>query len=44
MMTKLTDCLVDSDCSSFGAREKSEAFRQAWLGAKEASLLGKKYQ
>ena len=34
MMTKLTDY--------FGAKEKSEAFRKAWIGATEATLIERK--
>jgi len=40
MMTKLTDCVEASDSSDyFGAKEKSEAFRKAWIGATEANLV-----
>tara|TARA_Y100001968_G_C19239680_1_gene658771 strand:+ start:523 stop:738 length:216 start_codon:yes stop_codon:yes gene_type:complete len=40
MMTKLTDCFVSADC--FGANERSEAFREAWIGAAEATLVERK--
>ena len=44
MMTKLTDCVVSIDSSDyFGAKERSEAFREAWIGATEATLLERKY-
>ena len=39
MMTKLTDWLVATDYSSFRTKERSEAFRKAWLGAKEEILV-----
>ena len=39
MMTKLTDRLVATDYSSFRAKERSEAFLKAWLGAKEEILV-----
>tara|TARA_B100000965_G_scaffold95171_1_gene77694 strand:+ start:327 stop:491 length:165 start_codon:yes stop_codon:yes gene_type:complete len=40
MMTKLTDCVVGNDSSDyFGAKERSEAFREAWISATEANLL-----
>ena len=42
MMTKLTDCVVATDYSHFGAKDRSEAFRKAWLRAKEASLVENK--
>ncbi len=43
MMTKLTDCFVVSDPSDyFGAKERSEAFRKAWISATEASLVERK--
>ena len=43
MMTKLTDCVVASDHSDyFGAKERSEAFRKAWIGATEATLVEQK--
>tara|TARA_Y100001968_G_C19188092_1_gene633821 strand:+ start:263 stop:490 length:228 start_codon:yes stop_codon:yes gene_type:complete len=43
MMTKLTDCVVANDSSDyFGAKERSEAFREAWIGATEANLLERK--
>ena len=40
MMTKLTDCVVATDY--FGAKERSEAFRKAWIGATEATLIERK--
>tara|TARA_Y100001968_G_scaffold266892_1_gene256587 strand:+ start:819 stop:1043 length:225 start_codon:yes stop_codon:yes gene_type:complete len=43
MMTKLTDCVVGPyhpDC--FGAKERSEAFRKAWISATEATLVKRK--
>ena len=43
MMTKLTDCVVSADSYDyFGARERSEAFREAWICATEAALLERK--
>ncbi len=43
MMTKLTDCVVDSCTSNcFGAKERSEAFRKAWISATEATLVDRK--
>ena len=43
MMTKLTDCVVSADSSDyFGAKERSEAFREAWISATEATLLESK--
>tara|TARA_Y100001968_G_C18704734_1_gene412935 strand:- start:187 stop:414 length:228 start_codon:yes stop_codon:yes gene_type:complete len=43
MMTKLTDCVVRKDSSGyFGSKERSEAFREAWIGATEATLLERK--
>ncbi len=43
MMTKLTDCVVASDTSDyFGAKERSEAFRKAWIAATEATLVERK--
>ena len=43
MMTKLTDCVVSADSSDyFGAKERSEAFREAWIEATEATLLERK--
>tara|TARA_Y100001968_G_scaffold308775_1_gene327954 strand:+ start:381 stop:539 length:159 start_codon:yes stop_codon:yes gene_type:complete len=42
-MTKLTDCAVSTDSSDyFGAKARSEAFREAWIGAAEATLLERK--
>ena len=40
MMTKLTDCIVNSDY--FEAKERSEAFRKAWIGVTEATLVERK--
>ena len=40
MMTKLTDCVVAADY--FGEKERSEAFRKAWIGATEATLIERK--
>ena len=40
MMTKLTDCVVATDY--FVAKERSEAFRKAWIGATEATLIERK--
>ena len=37
MMTKLTDCVVATDY--FEAKERSEAFRKAWISATEATLV-----
>ena len=42
MMTKLTDCVVADDYSPLGAKERSEAFRKAFLVAKEGSLVESK--
>ncbi len=43
MMTKLTDSVVSVDYSDyFGAKERSDAFREAWIGAAEANLLESK--
>ena len=42
MMTKLTDCEVSTDFSPSKDKERSEAFRKAWLVAKEASLVEQK--
>ena len=43
MMTKLTDCVITAETSDFlGAKEKSEAFRKAWIGATEATLVERK--
>ena len=43
MMTKLTDCLVATYNSEyFGAKERSEAFRKAWISATEATLVDRK--
>ena len=43
MMTKLTDCVVASGpADHFGAKERSEAFRNAWIGATEATLVERK--
>jgi hypothetical protein len=43
MMTKLTDYEVSygiSDC--LGAKERSDAFRRAWISATEATLVERK--
>ena len=40
LMTILTDCVVATDC--FGAKERSDAFRKAWIGATEATLIERK--
>ena len=40
MMTKLTDCVYPADY--FGDKERSEAFRKAWIGATEATLVERK--
>ena len=40
MMTKLTDSVVATDY--FGAKERSDAFRKAWIGATEATLIERK--
>ena len=41
MMTKLTDFVVRTDSSDyFGAKERREAFREAWIGTNEATPLG----
>ena len=43
MMTKLTDCEVASDpFDYFGAKERIEAFRKAWICATEATLVERK--
>tara|TARA_Y100001968_G_C19230544_1_gene654248 strand:- start:150 stop:425 length:276 start_codon:yes stop_codon:yes gene_type:complete len=43
MMTKLTDSVVSSDISNvFGAMERSDAFRRAWIAATEATLVERK--
>ena len=43
MMTKLTDSVTRADSSDyFEAKERSEAFREAWIGATEATLLDRK--
>ena len=43
MMTKLTDCVITSEPSDyFGAKERSEAFRKAWIAATEATLIDRK--
>ena len=43
MMTKITDCVGASDPSYYiGAKNKSEAFRKAWIGATEATLIERK--
>ena len=45
MMTKLTDCVLadQSDYSDyFRAKERNEAYRKAWIGATEATLVERK--
>ena len=43
MMTKFTDCVVSADSSDyFGAKERSEAFREAWIEVTEATLIDRK--
>ena len=43
MMTKLTDCVVAYDrCDNFGTKDRKDAFRKAWIGASEATLLVRK--
>jgi len=42
MMTKLTDHAVADASDFFGTKERSEAFRKAWIGAAEATLLERK--
>ena len=43
MMTKLTDSLVSSGISDcFGTKERSDAFRRAWIAATEATLIERK--
>ncbi len=43
MMTKLTDYVASSGFSDcFGAKEKSDAFRRAWIAATEATLVERK--
>ena len=43
MMTKLTDYVVSSGISDcFGAKERSDAFRRAWISATEATLVERK--
>ncbi len=43
MMTKLTDCVVSSSISDcFGAKDRSDAFRRAWIAATEATLVDRK--
>ena len=43
MMTKLTDCVVSSGSSNyFGAKERSDAFRRAWIAATEENLVERK--
>ena len=43
MMTKLTDHVVSSGISDcFGAKERSDAFRRAWIAATEATLVERK--
>jgi len=43
MMTKFTDCVVSVDSSDcFGSKERNEAFRKAWIGVAEATLVERK--
>ena len=43
MMTKLTDYVGSSAISDcFGAKERSDAFRRAWIAATEATLVERK--
>ena len=43
MMTKLTDYVASSGFSDgFGAKERSDAFRRAWIAATEATLVERK--
>ena len=43
MMTKLTDYVVSSGISDcFGAKERSDAFRRAWIAATEETLVERK--
>ena len=43
MMTKLTDYAASSGFSDcFGAKERSDAFRRAWISATEATLVERK--
>ena len=43
MMTKLTDCEEIANPNDYlGAKEKSQAFRNAWITATEATLLERK--
>ena len=43
MMTKLTDYVVSSGINDFfGAKERSDAFRRAWISAAEATLVERK--
>ena len=43
MMTKLTDSSVgNSSHNYFVANERSDAFREAWVGATEANILVRK--
>ena len=43
MMTKLTDYAASSSFSNcFGAKERSDAFRRAWISAAEATLVERK--
>tara|TARA_Y100001968_G_C19077176_1_gene581268 strand:- start:184 stop:402 length:219 start_codon:yes stop_codon:yes gene_type:complete len=43
MMTKLTDSTVSSGIyGCFGAKERSDAFRRAWIAATEATLVERK--
>ena len=43
MMTKLTDYIGSSGISDcFAAKERSDAFRRAWIAATEATLVERK--
>ena len=42
MMTKLTDYAVADASDFFGTKDRSEAFRKAWISAAEATLVERK--
>ena len=42
MMTKLTDAVKPATEYWSGAKERSEAFRKAWISATEATLVDRK--
>ena len=42
MMTKLTDALKPATDYWSGTKERSEAFRKAWISATEATLVDRK--